>query len=93
MSANAFTAMPTMCNPDRIDDIELLRDELRRANDNAFKLGARLHELTVIVHNQIALINSMVDAHDQDDYDAVRVQLQRLSEHRASFTTKTSKPH
>lgn len=86
------TQMPTLTNPAMLTPDEL-REELARAQEQLLAMGQKLHDMTGIAHNQATLIDRMVDAHDSNDYEGIRVQLQRLSEHRASFKKTAGKPH
>lgn len=82
------TQIPTLDNSSMLTPDEL-REELTRMQSQLMAMGQRLHDMTGIAHNQATLIDNMVNAHDSGNYDGIRAQLQRLSEHRASF----KKPH
>ena len=92
MSEATDTVELTFHNPDALNDIRELRKELHRVNVSVATLSGKLRAMNEIAHHQAVLIESMVDAHEANDHAGVRLQLQRLSEHRASFKAP-KKPH
>jgi hypothetical protein len=82
---------PTMCNPDAISDIKVLRKVLERANVTMINQSSALHTLNDLAHTQSMCLVELIAAHDANNYDEVRRHLAVLSRlHGQAKAEKTS---
>lgn len=85
----------TLSNPDEIDSVISLKQELRSANARVVDLSMRLHSIVNVAHNQQLGFGQIIDAHDRNDYEMVRSILESMSARRIVFAAslKKDKPH
>ena len=78
MSDPTITPCPTMANPDAFDNVEELREALRRANDDVLQLTDRLHETRYVLKGVSESLARVVFAHMQAKHDDVKGLLDNL---------------
>ena len=78
MSGPTITMCPTMANPEAFDNVEELRQELRRANDSVLQLTEQLHETRYVLQGVAESISRVVFAHMQGKHDDVKTLLDHL---------------
>lgn len=75
MSGPTITMGPTLADPDAIDNVAELRQELHRANDNLLQLTDQLHELRYVLQGVSGSLARVVFAHMQGEHDNVKREL------------------
>ena len=75
MSQPTVTMCPTLANPEAFDNVEELRRELHRANENVLQLTDQLHVANYVVQRISASLASVVIAHMAGDQGAVKREL------------------
>jgi hypothetical protein len=75
MKQATITMGPTMCNPEAINDINVLRRELDRANVTMLSQSSELHEVKRYAHSQSRLLKILVELHEAGHDDGVRTVL------------------
>ena len=78
MSGPTITMCPTMANPEAFDNVEELRQELRRANDSVLQLTEQLHETRYVLQGVSESLARVVFAHMQAKHDDVKSLLDNL---------------
>lgn len=78
MSGPIITMGPTLANPDAIDNVAELRQELRRANDSLLQLTGQLHEERYVLQSVSEALASVVMAHMQGQHDVVKRALDAI---------------
>lgn len=78
MSGPTITMCPTLANPDAINDVAELRQELHRANDNLLRLTGQLHEERYVLQSVSEALSRVVLAHMQGQHDIVKRELDAI---------------
>lgn len=78
MSQPTVTMCPTLANPEAFDNVEELRRELHRANDNVLQLTDQLHETRYVLQGVSEILARVVFAHMQAKHDDVKSLLDNL---------------
>ncbi|MEW5892422.1 MAG: hypothetical protein AB1697_04710 [Pseudomonadota bacterium] len=78
MSGPTITICPTMANPEAFDNVEELRRELHRANDNLLQVTDQLHETRYVLQSVSESLARVVFAHMQAKPDDVKSLLDNL---------------
>ena len=78
MSQPTVTMCPTLANPEAFDNVEELRRELHRANENVLQLTDQLHVTNYVVQRISESLASVVIAHMQAKHDDVKSLLDNL---------------
>ena len=91
MSGATITRMPTLCNPEKLNSKELV-EHINYLQDAVLQQGSALHDTSVKLGEMCGIVNTLashlyalVDAFDENDQEAIAVQLKMLSERRKSF--------
>ena len=78
MSQPTVTMCPTLANPEAFDNVEELRRELHRANDNVLQLTDQLHETRYVLQGVSERLARVVFAHMQAKHDDVKSLLDEI---------------
>lgn len=78
MRNSIITACPTMANPEAFDNIEELRLELHRANDNVLRLTDQLHEERYVLQSVSESLAGVVLCNIAGEQDAVKRKLDEI---------------
>lgn len=78
MSGPTITRCPTLANPEAFDNVDDLRKELQRANENVLQLTDQLHEERYVVMRVSESLSRVVWAHMQGKHDDVKTLLDHL---------------
>jgi hypothetical protein len=64
-----------------------------RQNATILKLSAALSEMNSLANQLGANLQALVDAHDENDQEAIATQLKRLSDYRKQFVKQKAQVH
>ena len=78
MSGPTITMCPALANPESFDNVDDLRKELHRANENVLQLTDQLHEERYVVMRVSESLSRVVWAHMQGKHDDVKTLLDHL---------------
>ncbi len=78
MSQPTVTMCPTLANPEAFDNVEELRRELHRANDNVLRLTDQLHEERYVLQSVSESLAGVVLCHIAGEQDAVKRKLDEI---------------
>jgi len=91
MNGPTITMMPTMRNPENLSHQELI-EQYKYMEEAMFKQGQTLHDVNCklakmnqLCHQLHSQLLALVDAHDENDQEAIAVQLKAMSDQRKSF--------
>lgn len=79
-----ITQLPTMTSQKGMDGMSAqeLKEALASLQRQVVQMGASMHTLTLITHNQAEAMAYLVDAHERGDKGAIETKLQELSDWR-----------
>lgn len=79
-----ITQLPTMVSTKGMEGMsnQELKEALASMQRQVVQMGASMHSLTLISHNQADVMAYLVDAHERGDKRAIETKLQELSDWR-----------
>lgn len=86
---------PALADPEALDSVPELREELARANDLALKLAQQLFALTAAAHRVTSVLAKLMALHAAGDVAGLVAELERLNQRAAEAvrTVGAAVPH
>lgn len=81
MSGPTITMGPTMVNPEAMNTVAELRQELHRANEQLLRFSERLHAMNTVAHQMGDQLGYLVARHMQGKADEVTARLDQLAQY------------